>query len=162
MANSDFIGRAKNIIIKELIKDQGIILGINSAKVTSPEKLKGTHIFDYHQNPNTINTVKTFITVQVHISDPIIQNELFIRPTVEIWVISHENHMTVDNIPKVNVNRNDYLSSLLDDKLNGYTGLGYGKLKLVSNLEGAYQQNYLYRQMIFETVDLNDSVCDLE
>ena len=67
MANSSIIKTAKNKIIKEFIKDKDIVQAINSSEITSPEKLKGTHIFDYHQNPNTINTVQTFITVQVHI-----------------------------------------------------------------------------------------------
>ena len=60
MANSSIIKKAKNKIIKEFIKDKAIVQAINSSEITSPEKLKGTHIFDYHQNPNTINTVQTF------------------------------------------------------------------------------------------------------
>ena len=67
--------------------------------------------------------------------------------------------MSVDNIPKVTDNRNDYLSKLIDQKLNGQSGFGIGKLKLTSNIEGSYQQNYVYRKMIFECLDLNDSKC---
>ena len=160
MANSSIIGKAKNKIIKEFIKDQEIISAINSSSVTSPEKLKGTHVFDYHQNPNTINTVETFITVQVHIPQPFsFEDDTFVKPTVEIWIISHERHMIVDNIPKVTENRNDYLSELIDNKLNGKDGFGIGRLKLVSNIEGSYQQNYLFRKMIFECKDLNNSLC---
>lgn len=160
MANSSIIGKAKNKIIKEFIKDKEIISAINSSSVTSPEKLKGTHVFDYHQNPNTINTVETFITVQVHIPQPFsFEDDTFVKPTVEIWIISHERHMIVDNIPKVTENRNDYLSELIDNKLNGKDGFGIGRLKLVSNIEGSYQQNYLFRKMIFECKDLNNSLC---
>ena len=45
MANSSIIKRAKNKIIKEFIKDKNIVQAINSSEITSPEKLKGTHIF---------------------------------------------------------------------------------------------------------------------
>lgn len=160
MANSSIIGKAKNKIIKEFIKDKEIILAIDSSSVTSPEKLKGTHIFDYHQNPNTINTVETFVTVQVHIPKPFsFEDDTFVKPSIEIWVISHERHMVVDNIPKITENRNDYLSKLIDNKLNGKSGFGIGELKLTSNIEGSFQQNYLYRKMIFECVDLNKSLC---
>lgn len=160
MANSSIIGKAKNRIIKEFIKDKEIIAAINSSEVTSPEKLKGTHIFDYHQNPNTINTVETFITLQVHIPQPFsFEDKTFVKPTVEIWIISHERHMTVDNIPKVTENRNDYLSKLIDNKLNGKSGFGIGKLNLISNNEGAYQQDYVFRKMVFECLDLNASLC---
>lgn len=78
--------------------------------------------------------------------------------------------MKVDNIPKVSDNRNDYISKILDRKFNGRKTLGnskkdennlhlYGKLDLVANVEGAASKNFLYRQMIFETIDLNKSYC---
>lgn len=160
MANSSIIGKAKNRIIKEFIKDKEIVTAINSTDVTSPEKLKGTHIFDYNQNPHTINTVETFITVQVHIPQPFsFDDSTFVKPTVEIWIISHEQHMIVNDIPKVTENRNDYLSKLIDNKLNGKSGFGIGKLKLISNIEGAYQQDYVFRKMVFECLDVNASLC---
>ena len=158
MANSSFIGKAKNKLIKEFIKDESIVKAIGSS-ITSPEKLVGTHIFNYHQNPNTLTTVDTFITVQVHIPKSFYGDTVFVKPTIEIWIISHEKHMEVNNIPKVTDNRNDYLSNLIDEKLNGRSDLGFGKLTLLSNVEGSYQQNYVYRQMIFEGTDLNNSLC---
>ena len=160
MANSSFIGKAKNKIIKEFIKDNDIIAAIDSSNVTSPEKLKGTHIFDYHQNPLTINTVETFITIQVHIPQQFYKKDSFVNPTIEIWIISHEKHMTVDNVSKITENRNDYLSRLIDNKLNGRSDIGISELKLLSNVEGSYQRDYVYRKMVFEGTDLNDSLCD--
>jgi len=160
MANSSIIGTAKMKIIKELIKDKAIVKAIDSPDVVSPEKLINTHIFNYHQNPHTINKVITFITVQVHIPQSYMSTDTtFKKPTVEIWIISHEKHMAVDNIPKVTSNRNDYISQLIDEKLNGKYGFGIGELTLVSNVEGSYQQDYVFRKMIFETVDLNASRC---
>lgn len=160
MANSSIIGKAKNKIIKEFIKDTDIVAAINSPTIDAnkPEKLVGTHIFNYHQNPNTIDTVMTFITVQIHIPQNYYDTS-FVKPTVEIWIISHEKHMNVDNVPKVTCNRNDYLSELIDKKLNGQSGFGIGKLNLQSNIEGSYQQNYVYRKMVFQCTDLNDSLC---
>ena len=63
MANSSIVRKAKNRIIKEFIKDPEIIAAINSDEVKSnePEKLIGTHIFNYNQNPHTLNKVGTFI-----------------------------------------------------------------------------------------------------
>lgn len=160
MANSSIIGKAKNKIIREFIKDIDIRQAIDSHTVTSADKLIGTHIFDYHQNPNTINDVMTFITIQVHIPQSLYKtSDIFISPTVEIWIISHERHMVVDNIPKITENRNDYLSRLIDNKLNGRSDFGISDMKLVSNVEGSYQQNYLFRKMVFEGTDINDSLC---
>lgn len=164
MANSSIIRKAKNKIVKEFIKDPEIVAAINSSEVTSPEKLIGTHIFNYNQNPHTLNTVGTFITIQVHIPHDYYTDYnasvTRVRPTIEIWIISHEQHMVVDNVPKVTQNRNDYLSELIDNKINGKRGFGIGETILLSNIEGAFQQDYLFRKMIFQCVDLNWSMCD--
>lgn len=167
MANSSFIGKIKKKIIKEFIRDNDIVQAINSNTITSPEKLVGTHIFNYHQNPYTIENVGTFITIQIHIPQDFhsynnSQGKAFVKPTIEIWIISHEQHMIVDNIPKITENRNDYLSELIDKKLNGKSNYGITDLTLISNIEGCYQQDYLFRKMIFEGIDLNNTLCDDE
>ena len=168
MANSSIIRKAKNKIIKEFIKDPDIVAAINSGKVkpNEPEKLIYEHIFDYNQNPHTLNDVRTFITIQVHIPQSYYSDyrasDIFVKPTIEIWIISHEEHMKVENVPKVTSNRNDYLSELIDNKINGRSGFGIGQTKLLSNVEGSFQQDYLFRKMIIECQDLNWSLCEDE
>ena len=169
MANSSIIRKAKNKIIKEFIKDADIIAAINSSEVKSnePEKLINKHIFDFNQNPHTLNIVGTFITIQVHIPQNYYADYnsglyIHVQPTIEIWIISHEKHMTVYNVPKVVSNRNDYLSELIDRKYNGKRGFGIGETKLISNIEGSFQADYLYRKMIFQCTDLNNSLCEDE
>lgn len=166
MPNSSIIRNAKNRIVKEFIKDPDIIAAIDSKEINSnePEKLINRHIFDYNQNPHTLNIIGTFITVQVHIPQGFYSDyrsglTVHVKPTIEIWIISHEKHMVVDNIPKVTQNRNDYLSELIDRKINGQSGFGIGKTKLLSNIEGSFQQDYLFRKMVFECLDLNASMC---
>lgn len=168
MANSSIIEVAKNKIIREFIKDEKIVEAIDSAIVPRdcPEELINTHIFDYGQNPNTVTTAKTFLTIQVHIPYTREMERAstitYVKPTVEICIISHESHMVVNNVPKVKSNRNDYLSRLIDEKMNGASGFGIGKLVCISNVEGNVQQNYSYRKITFQCVDLNDSLCDLD
>lgn len=162
MANSSMISTLKTNIMKSLIKDKDIVDAIDShsSKVKKPEDLINTHIFNYHQNPYTLEDVQTFLTIQVHIPESYDRNNTFVKPTLEIWIISHYKHMKVD-IPKITDNRNDYISKLLDSKLNG-ADYGYGGLKLLSNVEGSYQEDYLWRKMLFATNDLNQSLCDNE
>jgi len=169
MSNSSIIRQAKNRIVKEFIKDPEIVAAINSSEIkpNEPEKLIGKHIFDYNQNPHTLNKVGTFITIQVHIpqnyySDYRGNSIVHVKPTIEIWVISHERHMVVDNVPKVTQNRNDYLSELIDNKINGKSGFGIGSTRLVSSIEGAFQSDYLFRKITFQCLDLNWSLCENE
>jgi hypothetical protein len=163
MANSGIVGKSKYKIIKELIKNPDIINAIGSnISASTPEQYINKHIFNYHQNPFTIKEVMTYITIQIHIPRIEDKNKTFAKPTVEIWVISNERHMNVDNVPKITMNRNDYLAELIDRQLNNRSGFGLGKLMLVSNVEGALQNDYLYRRLIFECTDLNPSLCEVE
>lgn len=168
MANSSIIRKAKNKIVKEFIKDPDIIAAIDSSEVNfnEPEKLINKHIFDYNQNPHTLNTVGTFITIQVHIPQSYYNDynasTIHVKPTIEIWIVSHEKHMVVDNVPKATQNRNDYLSELIDRKINGKSGFGIGETMLLSNVEGSFQQDYLFRKMVFQCLDLNWSLCEDE
>lgn len=173
MANSTIVSDLKKAVIKEIVNDDMFFYAINSpdiSDVESADKLIGKHIFTYHQNPETITKVGTFITLQVHIPKVFGRSKVLIAPALEIWIISHQNHMKVKNIPKVTDNRNDYISMLIDKKFNGRNSLGgssdsknnlhlCGSLKLISNTEGAFNSDFLYRRMVFETVDVNDSVC---
>lgn len=173
MANSSIISDIKDKIITEIINDKNFFYAIDSPDITDPEnsdELINTHIFRYNQNPNTLKKVITFITVQVHTYKQNIfeYQDIWVRPKVEIWIISHESHMKVDNIPKIKADRNDYISQLLDDKFNGRNYLGspgdpntihlLGKLDLAENTEAALEKDYLYRKMIFITRDLNTSM----
>lgn len=168
MANSSIINKAKNKIVKEFIKDDLLLQAIDSPDldISKPEKYIGRYIFDFQQNPYTIEDVKTFLTVQVHIPEVYTygrdNSKIFSQPTIEIWIISHERHMKVNNIPKVTANRNDYISMLIDTKLNGRDDFGIGKLSLLMNIEGAYQVDYVYRKMVFQGLDINNSLCDEE
>lgn len=176
MANSSIISRLKDKLITEIINDEELFRAIDSPTIKSfddADQLVGTHIFNYHQNPTTIREVQTFLTIQVHIPKTYDRNNTWVSPRLEIWIISHQEHMKVENVPKITANRNDYISQLLDLKFNGRREIGvsknsknnlnmFDKLALISNIEGALASDYLYRQMIFEVKDLNDSLCDEE
>lgn len=175
MANSSIVSTLKDKIIAEIINDETIFQAINSPTVKcfdDSAELINKHIFRYNQNPNTLDSTITFLTLQVHIPESYgaRSSELtWVKPRLEIWVYSHESCMTIKNIPKITANRNDYISQILDEKFNGRNQFGlpgdknplqlFGELELVSNVEGVLKTNYLFRQLIFSTKDLNDSLC---
>lgn len=62
---------------------------------------------------------------------------------------------------KQEYNRNDYIGVLIDEKFNDTSEYGnIGKLELVSNSEGVATKEFLYRQLVFETVDFDMSMCE--
>lgn len=160
MANSSIIEKAKRKIIKEFITDDEIVTAIHASDVTKKEDLIGTHIFDYNQNPNQIQNIATFITVQVQIPRGIsVAGATRVIPIVEVFIYSHQRHMAVPEIPKVIGNRNDYLSRLIDRKLNGRSDFGLGDMFLIENTEAAYQMDWMYRRMAFQCTEINMSQC---
>ena len=160
MANSSIVLSMKKKIIDAICQDPDIDTFIDSSKYSGSE-LENTHIFTYNKNPNTITECITFLTVSVDIRSRD-RNGTFVTPTLTIYIYSHYDHIDITFNKKVlDYNRNDYLASLIDEKFSGSTEYGgIGKLQLVSNTEYVATDKFLARKLIFETVDINDSLCD--
>ncbi len=170
------ISDLKSAIIKEIINDESLFYAIDSNEIKDikqANKLVYKHIFPYHRIDGTVTETSTLITLQVHNREMSSWTKKWIASILEIWIYSHSAHMKVDNIPKVNDNRNDYIAKLLDKKFNGRSSFGnnkdskndirlYESLTLTTNEEGATAQGFLYRHMIFKTKDLNNSPCNQE
>lgn len=165
MANSIVISDLKERVVDAIAHDDTIFRAFDAKDCENGGDLLGKYIFKYNRNPETITDVVTFMTVMVHIEARTTgywqkgQNTTFITPVLDIWIYSHYEHMDMDY--PIKDNRNDYLSMLIDEKLNGSTDFGgIGKLSLVQNTEGSIAQKFLYRNMVFKTIDVNDSFCD--
>ena len=162
MANESIIIKLKDSIMDALCLDEDINSFIDSEKYNG-EKLKFTHIFPYNKNPNTITETSTFITVTVNARSRDI-NKTFVTPILTIIIYSHCDHMNLYNpFKKKNedYNRNDYLGYLITEKFNGTTEYGgIGKLQLVSDEEYPATEKFLARKLVFETVDINASMCN--
>lgn len=162
MANSTIVLTLKNKIINALCEDPDVDSLIDSQKYHG-KNLRGKHIFNFNKNPETIKETITFITVMdgTQARD---RNSTFVTSRVVINIYTHNGHMELP-LEYLNddeyFNRNDYLSFLIDEKFNGSTGYGgFGKLKLVSNDEYTPTKDFNGRVLKFETVDINNSLCD--
>lgn len=159
MANSEIVSKIKDRIIKDMINNDTLVAAIDATECEEPSDLVNSHIFRYNQNPNTVQTSTTLITIMVHTRSRDKQ-ERFVTPTIELWIYSTNSHMNVTNIPGITDNRNDYISRIIDDMLNGESKYGgFGELRLAINEEGVLNKDFLYRRMVFSTIDLNDSMC---
>lgn len=158
MANSSSISEFKERVVNAIAKDDTLFYAFDAKDCENGGDLIGTHIFKYNKIPKTITEVSTYLTIMVHTKKR--GKNGFVTPTLEIWIYSHRNHMKMDHrITKDN--RIDYISMLIDDMFNGSTEYGgIGELTLTSNTEGTFNEEFLYRRMIFETIDVGDSFCD--
>lgn len=159
MANSTIISDFKRKVMDAITHDDTIFYVFGANECENGGDLIGTHILTYNKVPDTVETVSTYMTIMVHMKSRD-RNGTFITPTLEFYIYSHYKHMKMDrHITKDN--RCDYLSMLIDDMFNGSTEYGgIGKLKLTLNDEGTYNKDFLYRHLVFETIDINNSACE--
>lgn len=174
MANSSIITSLKNKVIQSIVDDDSFFYAIDpnleledldGNKVENPSDLVGKYIFNFNKNPETIIDTQTFLTIMADTNHHD-SNKLYVTPTLTIWIYSHHQHMYFTNEQsrllgfdkRITDNRNDYIGKLLDRKFNG-TAEGIGTLRLLSNTEGNAGQSFLYRRLIFDTIDLNNSLC---
>lgn len=172
MANSKIISELKSKVTKDIINNDEIVKAIDCPDmdkenwesiylINSKETIDMGFtpvIFREHQNQNIITDAVTFITMEVNIPQTD-KYSIYAYPILEIWVVSHNKHNRIDNIQGVKDNRNDYISILLDEMFNGKKA-GYGDITLKSNTAGVYDDNFVYRRLVFEGIDINNSLCE--
>lgn len=160
MANSTSISEFKERVMDAITHDDTIFYAFDAKDCENGgDLIDKDYILTYNKIPETVTTVSTYMTIMVHTKSRD-RNGSFVTPTLEFYIYSHYKHMKMDRkITKDN--RCDYISMLLDDMFNGSTEYGgIGKLKLTLNAEGTYNKDFLFRHLIFETIDLNSSMCE--
>ena len=167
MANSLIIEELKNDIFKRFVKNKEIVDTLDSPDmeadgwkpiflINNPNTIsKGFTplLFNYHKNPEYIEKSITFINLMCHLHT----KGIYANVQLEVYIYTHDEHMRIDD-PKILSNRNDYLSQLIDNELNG-ADIGIGNLELISNVEGVFNKDFNYRKLVFKTKDFNNSLC---
>ncbi len=161
---SSCIRRWKNQIMSELSQDDEIInaLGLNPNE--SPDDLVWVRYYPHYYIPQTEEEVKTYILVEIDIPERRTRygsndNDIWVRPIIIFYVLTHQEDMRLDLVGESGT-RMDYLAELIEDKYEGRQGFGIGELRLKSDTAGSVNTTYRYRQLVFEAVDLDDSLCE--
>lgn len=129
-------------------------LGEQGITIDNADELINLCIFDYNKIPDTEQTARNFITIQVNI--PRIEKGSVWREVITvIRCITHISKMDLDG----RGNRMDYISSELDDLLSEREDFGFGKMLITSNVEGAISDSWLARTMTFASTNSNVSFC---
>lgn len=159
MANGTSISEIKRRVIDAITHDDTIFYAFDAKECENGGDLKDTHIFNNNKIPETITNVSTYMTVMVQTRSSG-RNKTFVIPTLEFYIYVHHEHMKMDyKITKDN--RCDYIAGLLENMFNGSSEYGgIGELKCTLSKEGAYNSDFMCRHLIFETIDLNSSMCE--
>ena len=159
VANGTSISEFKERVMDAITHDDTLFYAFDAKECENGGDLINTHIFTYNKIPDTITKTDAYMTIMVHTKSRD-RYGTFVIPSLEIWIYCHDKHMKMDRTITKD-NRCDYISMLLEDMFNGSTNYGgVGELKTVLNTEGTYNQDFLYRHLIFETIDVNKSMCN--
>lgn len=166
MANSSIVITAKNKIMSDLQNDEKILefLGVTDEEIEDDIVYK--RLFPFYYVMDVQEEVKSYICVEVLIEKQNsiglqrtnLRNSLYNYPKIIFTIICHQDDMQLD-MAGVSGTRADNLACLIDEKYNGKDGFGYGKLMLKSNIPGSINETFRYRQVIFDTVDIDDNLC---
>lgn len=160
MANGSSISEFKERVMDAITHDDTIFYAFDAKDCENGGDLIDTHIFTYNKIPNTITESNVYMTIMVHTKSRGRYGDPFVIPSLEIWIYCHDGCMKMDR-KITRDNRCDYMSRLLEEMFNGSTKFGgTGELRTALNTEGAYNNGFLYRHLIFETIDINKSMCN--
>ena len=164
MSKSSCIRAWKNKIMGELSQDDAIIdaLGLNDGE--SPDDLVWNRLFPHYYIPETQDSVKTYILVEIDIPERRTRYEssdsnIWVHPTIVFYVLTHQDDMRLNMIGESGT-RMDYLAELIEDKYQSRDDFGVGTLQLKSDIAGSVNTTYRFRQLVFEAVDLDNGLCE--
>lgn len=140
----------KNQVINDILTNEKIIELIDpSVDIKDVHKLVYNHIYPYEYVPETSETAKTYICVEVDITK--VSNKTYLYPTIFIWVFSHKSLL---RLPSGGI-RTDALSSEISKTINGSMEYGLGELSLSSAKKFSPISDYRGRCLIFGAKDFN-------
>lgn len=176
MPNSSLVIKAKNDMLIAIQNDDAIIeaLGIqddedrdNLIADSDKDSFSKKRLFPHWFIPLTQDTVKTYICIDAGVEGfekrhvTAVDDRTYDIATITIYVLSHQDDIYMDKAG-ISATRPDYISCLIDEKFNGSTEFGIGKLQRISNKPLSLKDNtYRYREIVFTALDFNDNMCEV-
>jgi len=162
LARSKIIREYKNKIISELSQDDEIIRGLGLNDGESEDDLIWVRLMPHRYVPNTQESVKSYITVEINIPQRRLRygessSNIWTHPYIIFNIIVHQDDMKL-NLVGESGTRMDYLAELVEDKYDGRQDFGVGTLSLISDVAGDVNDTYRVRELVFEAVDVS-GVC---
>lgn len=165
MGKSTCIRKWKNQIMSELSNDDNIInaLGLNPDE--SADDLVWHRLFPHYYVPKTEESVRSYIFVEINIPERRSRYgesnaTIWVYPVIIFYVLTHQEDMQLNMVGESGT-RMDYLAELIEEKYEGRQGFGVGELQLKSDIEGSLNNTYRLRQLVFEAVDITNSLCEV-
>ena len=150
MANSFEITRYKQQIMSMFINNDEIVRLIDNKEVENTEDLINENIYYFLRVPEAPEEEKTYICIEVDISDAqATYNKLMRELVITIYIITHERLM-----PTPLGTRTDLISAEIDKILTSQDVIGKSKMELLSNNANGIGVKHRCRIMTFTVQDI--------
>ena len=151
--NSREISEYKIKIIKHLIQDSEVVTLVDEhGEFEYPDDLIYERLFPFGRIPETEQEMKTYVTIMVDVPSIGRNNDVVRDVVLTVRVMTHNDLMRVSGR---NGTRIDLLAARVDELLNESFDFGIGYVRLVHNKEFVYDNCHFYRELKFQTVELN-------
>lgn len=154
MAFLQEIASIKEKLLRFFLSSQTLVDLLTNGAATSAFALRYEQIFPYHWLSNTITEQKSYLCFSV--SSPRAQSPTVKDVEIKVWVFSHENIMITPSGPRI-----DLLASAIDRMLNGASGVGIGKVELISTREIMPAKDFYGYELRYMVKDFNISFRDM-
>ena len=144
----------KQKVVNQILETDTIVEALVSDVDAS--ELSYRNIFPYGYIPGMVDEARCYITVEVTMPQVSTANYFFKDVLLIVTVISHTDLMKTD----YGMPRTDYIAVELDKLLNDSEQMGIGKMELVSNTEGMFNEKHCCRVLRFRTQEFAKSMCD--
>lgn len=144
----------KQKLMDKFIHDADIVAALNPS-AESPFDLIDNNIFPYFRVPYTDSETKSYITITVDFPEIRYVNNFARQISLKVCVIVHQREMKTD----YGATRLDYIASKIDDILANSYDFGYGKLNLLSSIEGSLDEYHRYRELAYVTNTVRNEHC---
>lgn len=144
----------KQKVVSQILETDTIIEAL--ASDVDASELLYHNIFPHGYIPDMVEEAKCYITVEVTMPQVSTVNYFFKDVLLIVTVISHTELMKTD----YGMPRTDYIAVELDKLLNDSEQIGIGKMELVSNTEGMFNEKHCCRVLRFQTQELAKAMCD--
>lgn len=150
--------KCKEAIKKLLLSNKYIIHTLNNTELekddAEPEDYYLNNIYPYYVVTETLSEVKHFLCFETSYRDLQRYNKSVKQMQIYFYILINE-HDAIEN--DTGIARHDLIAALLQDLFN-HTNYFGDKVKLVEDMSGAVDRDYILRTLVFEQLTDNNIV----
>lgn len=149
------IGEYKYKLVQDILASEKIVKAIDSHSKKydpeNPETLLMENVFPHVHIPKIQTSEETYVMLSCDVTNINKNNSLFHNIKLTIRVMAHQEKLKMQGEKNTRI---DYISNELINIFEDSLKYGFGCLRLSSDREVILNERYIYRELIFTTLEI--------